>query len=59
MGKKNCAWNNLEYSPLYLGTAARMAVPRQSFPTVPTGRANDSFGLNLECELHLKGVEEF
>lgn len=36
-----------------------MAVPWQSFTTVPTGWANDSFGLNLEFELHLEGVEEF
>lgn len=36
-----------------------MAVLCQSFTTIPTGQANDSFGLNLEFELHLKGVEEF
>lgn len=36
-----------------------MAVPQQSFPPAPAGRANDSFGLNLELGLHLEGVEEF
>lgn len=58
-GKKNNAQNNLQYIPLYLSIAAQMAVLCQSYTTIPTGWANDSFGLNLEFELHLKGVEEF
>lgn len=31
--KKKYSWNNLEYIPLYLGAAARMAVPES--PLLP------------------------
>lgn len=58
-GKKNYVLYSLEYIPLYLGTATQMAIPWQSFTTVPTRWANDIFGLNLEFELHLEGVEQF